>query len=337
MQTQQAPTTQMFQMITGFWTSCCIYVAAQLNIPDLLAEKPKTALQLSVETKTHASSLYRLLRTLSSVGVFYENEKSEFELTPLGNTLRADVPGSLKFHAIMNLRYHYSAWGNLLEAVKTGETAFDNLHKMSAWEYYEKDKEGSENFNKAMSGVTQMVIPHILAAYDFTQFKSIVDVGGGNGALLCAILKKSEKSMGVVFDMAHAKQQALANIKLNNLQERCAFEEGSFFEHLPEGASAYMTKSVLHDWDDEQSKKILSKVREAMPQGSKLLLIENVIPARNIPHPAKLMDMNMLVMTGGRGRTASDWQELVEDAGLAFSKIIPLQSPMYSIIEAEKK
>lgn len=338
MQTQQTPppSVQMFQMITGFWTSCCIYVVAQLNIADLLTEKAKTASELAEHTQTHAPSLYRLLRTLSGAGIFCENEKNEFELTQLGSTLRSDVPGSLKYHAIMNLGYHYSAWGNLLQSIKTGEIAFDNLHNMTVWEYYEKNETGIKNFNSAMNGVTQMVIPAVTAAYDFKPFKTIVDVGGGDGTLLCGILQQTEQSMGIVYDMPHAKQQALAKIEANNLQSRCLFKEGSFFESVPPGASAYVMKSVLHDWDDEDSKKIIRKVKEAMHQSSKLLMIEYLIPERNIPHPAKLMDINMLVMTGGRGRTATEWQQLIEDAGLKLSRIIPTQSPMFPIIEAQK-
>lgn len=338
MQTQQAPppSVQMFQMITGFWTSCCIYVAAQLNIADLLSKESKTASQLALETQTHAPSLYRLLRTLSGVGVFSENENHEFELTPLGVTLQSGVPGSLKYHAIMNLRYHYSAWGNLLQAVKTGDIAFDNLHKMTVWEYYEKDEGGIKNFNSAMNGVTQMIIPAVVAAYDFKSFETIVDVGGGDGTLLCGILKQAEQSRGIVFDMPHAKGQALAKIEANDLKDRCSFIEGSFFDTVPPGASAYIMKSVLHDWNDENSKKILIKVKEAMPQNGKLLLIEYLIPEGNNPHPAKLMDINMMVMTGGRGRTAKEWQQLVEDAGLQLSRIIPTQSPMFPLIEVEK-
>lgn len=337
MQTQQSPpAVQMFQMITAFWTSCSVYVAARLNLADLLAEKAKTAGQLARETQTHPSSLYRLLRTLSSIGVFRENEKNEFEITPLGNVLRTDVPGSLKAHAIMNMQHHYSAWGNLLEAIKTGETAFDNLHKMSVWEYYEKHAEGNTNFNKAMSQVTQTAIMHILPAYDFGSFNTIVDVGGGNGALLCAVLKAAKNTNGIVFDTPRAKQQALENIEINHLQERCSFEEGDFFEKVPQGGSAYLMKSVLHDWDDEHSKKILVKVKEGMMQGSKLLLIEAVIPGGNTPHPGKFMDVNMLVMTGGKERTANEWKELIENAGLKFVKIVSTQSPMFSIIESEK-
>lgn len=338
MQTQQLPPppAQMLQMITGFWTSCCIYVAADLNIADMLADNPKTATQLAEESRTHAPSLYRLLRTLSSVGIFSENEKNEFTLTILGNTLRTEVPGSLRAFTIMNLRYHYGAWHNLLQCVKTGEAAFDNLHKMSVWKYYEENKEGGMNFNIAMSEVTKTAIMHILPAYDFSSFETIVDVGGGNGALLCAILKNTQNTKGVVFDIPQAKQQALANIEINYLKERCSFEAGDFFEAVTPGASAYLMKSILHDWDDELSKKILVKVREAMPPLSKLLLVEAVIPEGNIPHPGKLMDINMLVMTGGRERTAAGWTDLIESAGLSFSGIISTQSPMFSIIEAEK-
>ncbi|HMG67230.1 MAG TPA: methyltransferase [Chitinophagaceae bacterium] len=337
MKTQQLPppAVQIFQMITGFWASCCMYVAAKLNIPDLLAEKSKTATQLADETHTHVSSLYRLLRALCSVGIFSENDKGEFELTPLGNTLRADVPGSLKALTIMTFDDHYGAWGNLLAAVQTGEIAFDNLHKIPVWKYYEEHRENGINFNRAMSEITQTAILHILPAYDFTSLETIVDVGGGNGALLCAILKNATNTTGIVFDTIQAKQQALQNIENNNLGQRCSFEEGNFFEKIPPGASAYLMKSILHDWDDENSKKILINVGDAMPKGSKLLIIEAVIPEKNIPHPGKFMDINMLVMTGGKERTATEWKALIESAGLKFSQIVSTQSPMFSIVEAE--
>ncbi len=213
---------------------------------------------------------------------------------------------------------------------------YTDLHKKSVWEYYEENREGGANFNKAMSEITQTAIMHILPAYDFASFKTIVDVGGGNGALLCAILKNAKNTKGIVFDTAQVKQHALANIEINYLQERCSFEEGSFFEKVPQGASAYLMKSILHDWDDKQSEKILAKVYNAMADYSKLLLIENVIPERNIADPGKFMDINMLVMTGGRERTANEWKELIENAELKFSKIIPTQSPIFSIIEIEK-
>jgi len=330
------PPAQMLQMITGFWTSCCIYTAAKLNIADCLAEKPKTAAQLAAETQTHAPSLYRMLRALSSVGVFSENEKSEFELTPLGNTLRSDVPGSMKAMAISQLGDHYAAWGNLLHSIKTGEIAFDNLHHMPVWKYYEMHPEDGVNFTKAMSGLTQGAIMSILPAYDFSSFATIVDIGGGNGALLHGILSQATNAQGIIFDEAYIKDEALQNIEKNNLQQRCTFEAGSFFVEVPAGASAYLLKLVLHDWDDEKAEKILANVYKAMPPEGKLLIIESVIPDGNTPHPGKFIDVNMLAMTGGKERTEKEWKNLIEKAGLKIVNVIATHSPTVSIIETEK-
>jgi hypothetical protein len=332
------PSAQMMQMITGLWTSCCIYTAVKLDVADRLIEKPKTASQLAVETRTHEPSLYRLLRALSSIGIFFENENNEFELTSLGNTLRSDLPGSMRAIAIMNMEDHFGAWGNLLHSIKTGEIAFDDLHRTSIWGYYERNPQQGSNFNKAMAGMTQGIIMHLLPAYDFSVFKTIVDIGGGNGALLCGILKSALATRGIVYDSEeYIRDQAVRYINENHLQGRCSFEAGSFFDTVPPGASAYLMKSILHDWDDEHARKILANVQKAMGKGSKLLLIEAVVPERNIPHPGKLMDINMMVMTGGRERAAKEWKDLIEESGLNFPKIIPTGSPMFCILEAEKK
>jgi hypothetical protein len=237
----------------------------------------------------------------------------------------------------MNLEYHYSAWGNLLHSIKTGEIAFDNLHHQSIWKYYETHPEKGAIFNKAMAGITDAVVKNILPVYDFSSLPTIVDVGGGNGAMLCGILKSVIHSKGIVFDYGdYVHDQAVQFIAKNNLQDRCSFMAGSFFDTVPAGASVYLMKSVLHDWDDENSIKILVNLKKAMPDGSKLLIIENVIAERNIPHPGNFMDINMMVMTGGRERTAAQWKTLVEKAGLKFLRVIPTSSPMFSIVEAEK-
>jgi hypothetical protein len=339
MQTENLPATsaRMMQMITGFWTSCCIYIAAKLSIPDKLVEKPKTAAQLAHETQTHEPSLYRLLRALSSIGIFFQNDSNEFELTPYGQILRSDVPGSMRAYSIMNIEYHYSAWGNLMHSIQTGEIAFDHLHNETLWEFYKKAPQAGAVFNKAMAGLTDAVIRNILPAYDFSAFPTIVDIGGGNGALLIGIMKSTTKANGIVFDLdENIRDQAVLNISNNNLQDRCSFQAGSFFETIPAGASAYIMKSVLHDWDDANSIKILANTKKAMPDGSKLLIIENVIGEKNTPHPGNFMDINMLTLTGGRERTAGEWKTLIEKAELKFSKIIPTDSPMFSILEVEK-
>jgi predicted transcriptional regulator len=335
-QNQVPPPVQMVQMITGFWTSCCIYNAAKLNIADRLAEKPQTAQQLATATNTNAPFLYRLLRALSSAGVFTENSNNEFELTPLGETLRSNVPGSMKAMAIAQLGDHYPAWGNLMNSLRTGGIAFDNALGMPVWKYYESHPEDGANFATAMSGMTQMSLAHVTPAYDFTGYNTIVDIGGGDGTMLCAILNEAKTSAGLVYDEAYLKDQAVKNIEQKGLASRCSYAEGSFFDSVPEGGDLYVMKMILHDWNDEKSKKILGNVHKAMNKSSKLLIIESVIPEGNDPHPGKFMDINMMAMTGGKERTELEWRELLASCGLQLSKIVHTHHPLFSLIEAVK-
>jgi len=331
------PPVQMMQMITGFWTSCCIYTAAKLNIADLLKDKPQTADQLAESTHSHAASLYRVLRGLSSVGVFKENEQRQFELTPLGNTLQTDTPGSMKAMAIAQLGDHFNAWGNLVYSIKTGRIAFDNIEGMSVWKYYEMNPDEGVNFMKAMTGLTGAVIQHVLPVYDFSGFKTIVDVGGGNGALLMAVLDKAPQAKGIVFDEEYVVEETKKTIQQKGYDNRCETAAGSFFEFIPANADAYLMKMVLHDWNDEQCLQILNNCNKAMRPGSKLLVLDAVIPEGNEPHPGKFMDINMLAMTGGRERTEKEFATLFAQAGLKLLKVIPTHSPMFSIVEVVKE
>ncbi|MDP4264106.1 MAG: methyltransferase [Bacteroidota bacterium] len=335
-QHQIPPPAQMMQMITGFWTSCCIYTAAKLNIADHLAGKPQTASQLAETTHSHSASLYRVLRALSGVGIFNENENGTFSNTPLGDTLKGDVPGSMKAMALAQLGDHYNAWGNLLYSVKTGNTAFDYVEEMSVWKYYETHPEEGVNFMKAMAGLTGAVILNVLPAYDFTPFKTIVDIGGGNGALMMAVLNVAPQANGIVFDEEYVVNETKDSIAAKGLTNRCQAVAGTFFDFVPKDADCYLMKMVLHDWDDEHSLKILSNCNSAMKSGSKLLILESVIPGENMPHPGKFMDINMLAMTGGKERTEKEFAALIEQSGLRFSKVIPTHSPMFSIVEAIK-
>lgn len=330
------PPVQMVQMITGFWTSCCIYNAAKLDIADKLAEKPQTADELAAATHTYAPFLYRLLRALCSVGVFKENERKQFEITPLGNTLRSNVPGSMKAMAIAQLGDHYPAWGNLMHSLKTGEIAFDHVQGMPVWKYYETHPEDGANFAKAMSGMTEAALANIIPAYDFTGYNTIVDIGGGDGTMLCAILNEAKIAQGLVYDEAYLKEQALKNIEQKGLLSRCSFTGGSFFDSVAPGGDLYLMKMILHDWNDEQSKKILRNVNNAMGKGSKLLIIEGIIPEGNDPHPGKFMDINMMAMTGGKERTEKEWKAMMSECGLRCSKIIHTHHPLFSIIEVVK-
>ncbi len=331
------PPAQMMQMITGFWTSCCIYAAAKLNVADFLKDKPQTADQLAEATHSDAASLYRVLRALSSVGVFSENEQRQFELTPLGNTLQSDAPGSMKAMAIAQLGDHFNAWGNLVYSIKTGHIAFDNIEGMPVWKYYETHPDEGLNFMKAMTGLTGAVIQNVLPMYDFSGFKTIVDVGGGNGALLMAVLDKAPQATGIVFDEEYVVDETKKSIQQKGYSNRCETAAGSFFDFIPENADAYLMKMVLHDWNDEQCLQILKNCHKAMKPGSKLLVLDAVIPEGNEPHPGKFMDINMLAMTGGKERTKKEFVSLFAGAGLKLSRVISTHSPLFSIVEAVKE
>jgi O-methyltransferase domain/Dimerisation domain len=325
------------QLITGFWTSCCIYAAAKLNIADHLKDGPMSSDQLAETTHSHAPSLYRVLRALASVGVFKENESHQFELTPLGSTLQSDVPGSMKAMAIAQLGDHFNAWGNLVYSVKTGNISFDNIEGMSVWKYYETHPDEGLNFMKAMAGLTGAVIMNVLPAYDFTGLNTIVDVGGGNGTLLMAVLDKSPGAKGIVFDEEYVVIETQKILDQNGYSNRCETAAGSFFDFVPGNADAYLMKMVLHDWNDEQCLQILNNCNKAMKPGSKLLVLDSVIPEGNEPHPGKFMDINMLAMTGGLERTEKEFAALFTKAGLKLSRVIHTHSPLFSIVEAIKE
>jgi len=326
----------MMQMITGFWTSCCIYNAAKLNIADLLDGKPQTPEQLAEATHTNAASLYRMLRALASVEIFSENDKGEFSNTALSETLKSDVPGSMNAMAIAQLGDHYNAWGNLLYSIKTGNIAFDKVEGMNVWDYYETHPEEGLNFMKAMTGSTAAAINNVIPAYDFSAFKTIVDIGGGNGALLMALLNAVPGTKGIVFDEEYVVNETQKKIDAQNLSERCSIMAGSFFDFVVEGSDAYLMKHVLHDWNDEKSIQVLVNCHQAMKAGSKLLVIEGIIPTGNTPHPGKFMDINMMAMTGGKERTEKEFAALFAKAGLKLSRIIHTKIPTLSILEVTK-
>ncbi|MBS1930615.1 MAG: methyltransferase [Bacteroidetes bacterium] len=333
---QSPPAMQMMQMITGFWISCCIYAAAKLAIADHLKEGTKNAEQLAEATHCDSKSLYRVLRALAAAGLFIESKNNQFELTPVGSTLQSDHPTSMKAMAIAQLGDHYNAWGNLMYSIKTGNPAFEKVEGMPVWKYYETHPEEGINFMKAMTGITNSVIKQVLPSFNFSKFKTIVDIGGGNGALLSAILKTTPSAKGIVFDEEYIAIETKNILMRSGLKDRCTVVAGSFFDFVPKGNDAYIMKMVLHDWNDEQCVLILNNCSQAMHAGSRLLVFEAVIPEGNTAHPGKFMDINMLTMTGGRERTEKEFTELFSKAGLKLHRVIPTQSPMFSILEVVK-
>ncbi|HEU4835344.1 MAG TPA: methyltransferase [Pyrinomonadaceae bacterium] len=335
-QTPEIPAqVQMLQIISGFWISRAVYVIGKLGIPDLLQSGPKTAEELAAATKTHAPSLFRILRALVSVGVLSSVEGGRFAQTPLSETLVTDAPGSLRWFAVSELgQEHYPAWGNLMHSVKTGEIAFDNFFGVDIWKYFQQNPEDAAVFNNSMSNVTAAVNEAITSLYDFSQFGTLVDVGGGHGGLITAILQKNPELKGILFDAAEVIEGARPKIEAAGLADRLETASGDFFKSVPEGGDAYIMKWIIHDWDDEKSNTILRNCRTRMKPNGKLILVDCVVPETDEPHFSKFIDLNMLVMTGGKERTAKEFEQLLATAGFKLLRVIHTDLPT-SIVEAE--
>ena len=323
----------MLQIISGFWISRAVYVIAKLGIPDLLKSGPRTAEELANATKMHAPSLYRVLRALASVGIV-SSQGEQFALTPLSETLVTDAPGSLRWFTVSELgQEHYPAWGNLMHSVETGDIAFDQFFGVDIWTYFQQNPEDAAVFNDSMTGVTAAANEEIMTKYDFSGFKKVIDIGGGHGGLITSILKKNSHVRGVLFDAPQVIEGARPKIEAAGLAERCETVSGDFFKSVPTGGDAYVMKWIIHDWDDQKAITILRNCRNEMRSNGKLILVDCVVPETNEPHFSKFIDLNMLVMTGGKERTAREFEELLADAGFKLLRVIPTDVPT-SIVEA---
>ncbi len=323
----------LWRMANGFQVSQAIHVVATLGIADLLKDGPRSADELAEATETHAGALYRILRALASVGVFVEQSDGRFGLTPLAEHLRTDVPDSLRSWAmLMGRPYLFTAWGHILHSVKTGEPAFPEVYGMTAWEYRAAHPEESAIFDAAMTGLSLAEAEAVVRSYDFSGGGVLVDVGGGKGALLAAILAANPALRGILFDQPHVIAGAQDLLERAGVAGRCEVVGGSFFEAVPEGADAYLLKSIIHDWDNASAIEILRTCRTAMADSARLLLVERGIRPANEPDPAKFIDLMMLVMLGGQERTAEEYEKLYTEAGFKLTNIIRTGS-LLDIIE----
>lgn len=328
------PPVALMQMVTGYVISQAIYVAAKLGIADLLKDGPKSSDELAKVVGADARSLYRVLRSLSSVGVFAETSDKSFALTPLAELLRTDVPGSLHAMAVwMNEPFHWRVYEEMLESVKTGKLAFEHVFGMEPFPYFVENPEVAKIFDDAMTSFSIMTAPAVTAAYDFSSIKKLVDVAGGHGLLISSILKANPGVQGVLFDMPSVIEGAGRLIEEAGVADRCEKVAGDFFEAVTAGGDAYIMKHIIHDWDDERSLVILRNCHRAMTAGGKLLVVEVVIPPGNEPSFGKLMDIEMMLLPGGTERTEAEYRELFRAAGFELTRIVPTGSPV-SVIEA---
>lgn len=322
----------LFQMAAGYWVSQAIYVAAKLGIADALKSGPLSGEELARITEAHAPSLLRLLRALGAIGVLATRPDGRYELTSLGGPLRSGVPGSLRAMVLTLGEIHYQAWGNLLHSVKTGGVAFDHLYGSRLFEHLSRHSEDGAIFNEAMTDFSALVSYAVVLAYDFSGIRSLVDVGGGHGRLLRTILRMNPGMTGTLFDLAPVIAGADQGLDASGTGERFSVVSGSFFDSAPAGADAYILSGVIHDWDDDAGVKILKNVHRAMVPGGKVLLVEMVVPPGDEVSFSKLLDLNMLVIAGGRERTRAEFQALFHAAGFELKRIVPTAAPL-SVIE----
>jgi O-methyltransferase/methyltransferase family protein len=335
--TTPPPFVALFQMVTGYYVSQALYVAAKLGIADVLKDGPRHYTTLAQLTGTHSPSLYRLLRLLASAGVCDEQENGHFGLTAIGAYLQTDISGSLRAIALQFAGpWHSHGWSDLLHSVQTGEIAFDHLFGMGVFPYLTQHPDEAAIFDAAMTAFSTQAAAAVVPAYDFSALGTIVDVGGGHGALLSAILHATPTARGLLFDMPHVVEGAKRQIEAAGLAERCAVVGGDFFTAVPSGGDAYILSEVIHDWDDERSLTILKSCHRAMNKQGRLLLVELVLPARIDQSPTSQIivgsDVNMLVLAGGRERTEAEFRALFEAAGFTLTRIIPTQG-LASVVE----
>jgi hypothetical protein len=327
------PNVALLELIQGAWLTQAICVAAQLGIPEALRDGPLSADDVARRVGADPDATYRVMRALAANGVL-RLRRGRFRLTRVGHALRADHHGSMApMAALVSSPEHWEHWGSLLHSVRTGSTAVEKLRGTSIFEYLDTNPDYAATFNDAMTGVSAVAIEMAVPLYDFTDCRLIVDVGGGHGALLAAVLARAPQARGVLFDLPSVVHGAGTLLDEAGVSGRCAVEGGSFFDAVPDGADTYLLKTVIHDWDDEQSLRILRNVRTAITSEGTLLLMELVLPEGAPPHPGMLLDLEMLVHAGGRERTAAEYADLLSRAGFRLTRVIPTAGPM-SIVEA---
>jgi SAM-dependent methyltransferase len=324
----------ILELLTGAWTAQAIYVAVKLGIPDELAKGPLSADEVARRVGADPGAVYRLMRALASRGVLRHRRNHTFKLTAIGKALRTGTPGSVRdFALFLGHPLRWEDWGNLLYSVQTGKPSVDKLRGMGFFEYVDTDADLADAFNNAMTAGSEFAIYSVLAAFDFSGFRKIIDVGGGHGRLLSMILAKAKTAHGTLYDLPAVVDGAGPELTKAGVAERCEVLGGSFFDSVPEGGDAYLMKAILHDWDDDDALKILKNIRSAIAPGGKLLLLESVLPERSSSDIGLLIDLEMLVAVGGKERTHAEWANLLGRAGFRLNRAIHTATPV-SIVEA---
>ncbi len=333
----ESPSAALTELLAGGLIAQGVACAAELRVADLLDSGPRSSDEIAAAVGAHPPSLYRLLRMLAMVGVVAEHEQRVFSLTAVGARLRTREEGSLAPLArFFGDAAHATACGALLQAVRTGRSAFRCSHGDEAFAWFAKHPDAARTFHEAMTATSSGAADAVLPAYDFSRFEVIADVGGGQGLLLARILEMNPGTRGVLFDRSEVVESARGTFRDRGLLERCTLVAGDFFRSIPEACDAYLLKNVLHDWGDDACIAILARCAAALGPAGRVLVLEHVLTPPGVPSFAKLLDVEMLVMSdGGRERTQAEYASLFAAAGLTYVGLVPTESPM-QIVEARR-
>jgi hypothetical protein len=330
------------QLATGYMVSAALQVALKLEIPDRLAAGPRPVSELARDAGVRDDGLYRVLRALASVGVFEEQPVAAgaassrvFSLNLPGRML-CQGPGSMRDMGLfITSPLHFRVYAEMLHSVTTGQPAVEKVTGMPVFEFFPNNPDYSALFNNAMTAFSAVVVPAVLEAYDFTGIDTLVDVAGGHGQVLTSILQKHPAMRGILFDLDHVIAGAGPLLQASGVAARVRTESGDFFKAVPSGGDAYIMKHIIHDWDDDQALAILRNIRAQLagkPEG-RVILVESVVPADNSPNFGKLIDLEMMMMPGGRERTEAEFKSLFERAGFARMRVVPTHAPLW-VVEA---
>jgi hypothetical protein len=335
------PTQQVLQVATGYIASTALYAAVTLNIADHLAAGPKTTADLAKASGANEDPLYRVLRLLASLGIFDEVAPRTFALTPAADLLRKDVPDSLRGMAVfLPDPFHFRVYAEVMHSMTTGKPSGDKAVGMPVFEYFAQHPEYSQVFNDAMTSMSAPVAGAAIEAYDFSGIGTLVDVAGGHGEVLISILKANPKMRGILADVGHVVDGAKPRIAGAGLSDRMRAVTCDFFQSVPDEGDAYIMKNIIHDWDDERASVILKNIATAMGargvKSGKVILLESVIAAGSAPDFGKFLDIEMLMLPGGRERTADEFRALFARSGFEMTRVVPMKSPL-SVVEAVRK
>jgi hypothetical protein len=335
---QTQPAELLMQAACGHIVAQALNVAARLKVADYLAAGPRSAAELAKATQTEADALYRVLRALATVGIFTEVAPRRFALTPPAELLRSDVPNSM--HAMVVFLCdpeHFQAYREMMHSVKTGETICQRVYGMPIFEHFANNQAWSDVFNSAMTSFSATVIPAALEVYDFGSIGTLMDVAGGHGFVLTSILEKYPKMRGILLEVDHVCEGASQRIGKLECSGRCQIMTGDFFKSIPAGADAIIMKHIIHDWDEDEALTILRNCHRALAgkPNAKVILLEAVLGRGNEPQFGKVLDLEMLLFTGGRERTEEEFRTLFARAGFQLTRVLPTKSPL-SVVEAER-